>query len=1800
MKEVVSVIESVKDVTGQSVGSGTGILGSFLTGNFRKNYDITGNLKTDVAALQEILKSLSQGVKIDDALKGLNGKFTISKDLEDFAKTIDTSGKSLNQLSAQYIPEFIANTTGATSAANFFGTTLKSIGSVAMSVGAQLAVSFAIGALFNGLIFLAQEFGETIDDVLHPAKALDEEIEKQSQVVDGYASEVEQLQSELDSTNEKIKELSNADAGEFVDQQELDKLRVATIELENQLKLKQMLRAEEATELNNDVADRAAIKDNVTYYEGDLPNFERAVANNSGVPVSTLNSFEMWAPTSDKMTAVEALNAYMDSYDNLKENLANLEKAYSEKLVTNDAYIFAKNGLSVRMEEMEQSAADAAAQIQNLYDSLDPNGENFEEIGKSFSDIISKYVEFDEKSVQGLTDLQRAYKNFSAAVSGGDEDAKKLQEALSGGNIDKSSDAYKYAEQLADRYNVSVEDLIFSLRKASEASGELGVASSAMTTNASDGVKNLSTAVGLLNEALATQSTSAGVAQDAYDALIEADSDYAAALEYSNGHMQLNQEVAEKITKAKVEEAKANIELAYSQNQLEYAQNKADIATLDRELENNNNLTEEQRANLEAARDALEAQNSAIRDNCESLQMQYSALSQVSSAYAAWQNAKNTTDQDAMLLDLNNALADIEEGLTTQRIGTDDFKTAVNLLVPDEIPETEIADYQRRVLDRFLQFDDEGNIKAEGLNNFIKKMLETGMLEANDDGSLSWALDTTLSDIANASNVTEDVAQALLGGLEAYGWDIDWESMLGDEVDNLRMKIDDLNEKMEGLDPNSDAWKELNDELADTQEQLSEIYASQTGGLDAIAQGIQDAVSAGSELTDDQASMLNGGGRVQVSLDLAEAKQDLAELQAELGEKSELTLVDMQSLMDAQGKVEQLTQEKERLGEPTSIEIEAYLKSDTEAETKKKIQQLSDAGVIDLDSSKAMTDLESAARQIQGIKDDAGNVVLSIDTTTAQSNIQSVKDAIDSIPNSKVITVKINQKGTVFGFGVGNLSSGVSSKGSSRAGGGLSSGGRTLVGELGPEMVVDPENSEWYTVGESGAEFVDLPKDAIVFDHEKTRKLLNSGSAGGRGTAFAYGKAYNYGVSGSGHFIGEDPVVQSSYKGYTSATKSNTAAVDANRRALEAQKEALEKQKEAYEKESNALKIYGQAAINEIDKRIDAINKEREAQDKAYQDQIKNLQKYQKEQDKAYEKQIEALEDKKKALQKANDEEDRAIELAELQDELARAQSQRTVRIYNENEGFVWAADQEAVDEAQDNLDDQQREWNNEDEIQAIDDEIDRINDLRDALDESIEAQIEAIEERQEAMNESFDAETEKLEELRDQWSEAMGLIGMSWDDYQLSLAAAAEFSGMSFEQMAAGVGAYKDDVVANMQAIGETAAQIDKVTEAINALESVTGGGGGESGGSGSGSGGEGGGSEEGSMGSGGNIGSDGGSGLSAFAQRLMEAGGVSEETALKLDELRNKIIELGEENEVLAEKSNMLTLAGDDLSSSLLLTGDAAMTTQEAWMQLSLAQSQMAENQGMMAELSAQYVETLGNETTATEEARQIGVDGLTALTDQYGVSYDAIFAKLSEYVNQLITTGTASSEQLTFIATTVQMFSTSAVASLSATSSEAANTAASFASMASSIVNSCNQAIAALQRLKAEQKSASMAKHATGILNSPTTHMAHTDEVGPEIKIRPMSGQYSLIERGDTVIPHGPSENLWKFGMNPDAYISRHMKQMASPRIEITQPQEGGVTVGDVTIQMYGVNDVQSFGEVLEQKAASIVAQTFARRK
>ena len=69
-----------------------------------------------------------------------------------------------------------------------------------------------------------------------------------------------------------------------------------------------------------------------------------------------------------------------------------------------------------------------------------------------------------------------------------------------------------------------------------------------------------------------------------------------------------------------------------------------------------------------------------------------------------------------------------------------------------------------------------------------------------------------------------------------------------------------------------------------------------------------------------------------------------------------------------------------------------------------------------------------------------------------------------------------------------------------------------LVGELGTELLV--RDGKWFTVGENGAEFTQVRRGDIIFDHEKTKKLLTHGHVAGRGkikggnAAFAHGTAY--------------------------------------------------------------------------------------------------------------------------------------------------------------------------------------------------------------------------------------------------------------------------------------------------------------------------------------------------------------------------------------------------------------------------------------------------------------------------------------------------------------------------------------------------------------------------------------------------------------------------------------------------------------------------------------------------------------------
>ena len=121
---------------------------------------------------------------------------------------------------------------------------------------------------------------------------------------------------------------------------------------------------------------------------------------------------------------------------------------------------------------------------------------------------------------------------------------------------------------------------------------------------------------------------------------------------------------------------------------------------------------------------------------------------------------------------------------------------------------------------------------------------------------------------------------------------------------------------------------------------------------------------------------------------------------------------------------------------------------------------------------------------------------------------------------------------------------------------GAKNSGKTLVGELGPEIKISSGSSRWELLGTTGPEFADIHSGDIVFNHQQTADLLSNGhtstraSVKGGMSAFAHGKAFASGQSASltGGWRGG---IAESHSGssHSSTTKKNTEATKKNTKA---------------------------------------------------------------------------------------------------------------------------------------------------------------------------------------------------------------------------------------------------------------------------------------------------------------------------------------------------------------------------------------------------------------------------------------------------------------------------------------------------------------------------------------------------------------------------------------------------------------------------------------------------------------------------
>lgn len=1391
--------------------SKTGTVLSWLMGNFNKDYDFVKDLTADTFALQKFKAAYETPTSKTYGDKGASFDKTLKNSsviLQDFVNHTDDASIS--------VQNFFRSVTGAGKLTN----AIKGIGLQMLTTAAQAAAIWAITEGFRLVV-------NAVQDYVNRVEIAKDKMESSRKAYQDTTNEIESLNSELEENNKRIAEIKSQGTISYTEQQELKKLQTANDKLDHQLLVKEQLAMVNAKQAANDAQD---------LYDKEF--------GNSNYDVSTVNSAEVNHKLSSAMasffditnfrdakSAVEMLAGdesdiatYLKSIDLLNQKLKEAQEGFDRNIQNGTGYQRYEDQIqyySAMIDGVNEKLIDQATDLEAIkaafddigYDNLtskqkrtydniqkqlaviykqtDPASwfeQNFND--SKYADVVTWLKNNSENAAKALNDLKTQADAAGKSVTEmlDDTQKNKLKEALGDGVTIDMDNLADFIAMMQDA-GFTIEDVINELESLNKA----GVEANSVTIDADTAVKNVTTTISAVTAALQAQTTGVGVTAENFKALTDADKDYADCLKYVNGTMQVNTEKAKELTDKKIEEAKATVRVARSQAQLKYAENKQELSRLNDALKKNNNLSEEQQSTLKEAISNREQENKKLREQCQNYEVLYSQLMQVSGAYQDWLNAQNATEAGTMYNDAIQAYDAIKDALESGKIGTQKYKAAVEFLVPKSVDENAVQQYVD-TLKKYLTDD------SKGITNFLNDAVKAGLMEEDSSGYVAIAGKKTIQDFCDAMKLTPEMVRAIFGELQEYGFDWEWDdAFFGETLTSLEMQADELKEKMDSVKPDSDSYDEWNKQLKEVNEKIENIKGNiDSTDVDALVDAYEKAKDAVDQMNsqgdtfdgqadelqsalDKAADNLNKNGRVQLWIDASEAEKTVDDLTQRFNSGDFSVATELET---AQDKLADLNTQKEKLGAPTEVEIQVYAQGleDAGKSTEEITQTLKDAKILNVETD----DSEDKLSQTKDTVTDIANILLApytldLNTTEAMTRLGNVKELMNQISET-TITAPVPSVPKSYAERITTGTTGTGSANAAGTNGGLARAERALVGELGYEVVVNPHSGKWYTVGEHGAEFVNLPRDAIVFDHQKSEELLKNGFVGARGMAMAEGNAYPGGsgtVRGGGNKPENNPVTSTTFQKNAKAAAATATATeaaqknlerieaeaDAVKEAYEAQKKALEKQKkelesikDSLESEQKTLDGIVKTITARIDKEIDRLEHQWDDLKEQLEDEKNNLdaamngatyliekrtkalQKEQEALEDSYQPRIDALQDELDKLNETNDAQEKAIELARKKAAMDAAKANRSVRVYREGKGFVWEADESEVKSTEEDYNDALRQKEQEDAQKALEDQKaaleKELEDKKQELQDKIDAYDEYKDKLSEGQNE--------------------------------------------------------------------------------------------------------------------------------------------------------------------------------------------------------------------------------------------------------------------------------------------------------------------------------------------------------------------------------------------------------------------------------------------------------------------------------
>lgn len=537
-----------------------------------------------------------------------------------------------------------------------------------------------------------------------------------------------------------------------------------------------------------------------------------------------------------------------------------------------------------------------------------------------------------------------------------------------------------------------------------------------------------------------------------------------------------------------------------------------------------NNLTKQ----INECKDASEAADlysqrqdviNKIKDTSE-LATQYEGLT---SAFKKWEEAQSLGEEGDMYDSLTGSLKDIKELYNEGLIGTNKFRSAVQLMSNEDLSnateEELISAYDKGYKKMTRYFTDSRN----GCLNFLKDVqsLNSEWVKMNSYGS--WDINFGTGDdekVAEKLGLDVETVQSIMRKLSDYGFDINLDSIfskldyLQDETTAAIKKLKDLGLTKTEFDFNTDSIDDVNKQITEA-ETILDKFKNKKGEINVKLDGATEAETV-------LVSLLSRKQELEkptvMHVNIEEAEGDIAtyigylqtfetnyndlEIKTKLGADTKGVTKNINSAITNIDKIPKEVKTKLGLDDKDFTKAVKNVKANVKAKVSPKQEDLD---TIQKTISNIKPEMLVKAGLDSSLIDnyDPEDKKASVEyTSPSGQKITDYQSSIDNWqPKNKSATITYDTKVNTVGssvvswikgaggkvvswakdkLGIGKVDGTAQTTGIAKAQGdwGTKENGVALGGELGQEMVV--RDGRFFTIGDNGAEFFKYKKGDII------------------------------------------------------------------------------------------------------------------------------------------------------------------------------------------------------------------------------------------------------------------------------------------------------------------------------------------------------------------------------------------------------------------------------------------------------------------------------------------------------------------------------------------------------------------------------------------------------------------------------------------------------------------------------------------------------------------------------------------------